>query len=492
MKKAVIYARYSSDNQSEQSIDGQVRVCKEYAERNNISIVDSYIDRAMTGTNDRRPEFQRMIKDSYKKEWDCVIVYKLDRFSRDKYETVLHRKTLRDNGVKLVSAMENIPDTPEGIILEGLLESLNQYFSAELSQKIKRGMRESRIKGTFQGGAVAYGYKLENKKLVINEHEAAVVKYMFEKFDSGYYINDILLMLEAKGIKNRGRPFNYYVVSRILESEHYTGVYHYGDEEYKNMYPQIIDKDVYERVRAKSHSLIDGISKITNYIFSRKLVCGYCGESINGSSGTNKDGVRRYYYRCEGKRKNPSGCPKTALPKDLFERFVIHKVISELNKPEVMNKLLDKLLYLKTDRKKLTEHLHILEQEQQEAKTAINNLINFLTQGPASQILIERINKLEEQVKTLEKNIAIEREKINMPLDREPLRKYYSDVLKRHAREIAAVLVKKIKLYNDKMEILYTSPLKRSPDDDQGSFYDATFKNPFTSKQPTIEAKYCI
>lgn len=164
MKKAVIYARYSSDNQTEQSIEGQVRVCKEYAERNNISIVGSYIDRAKTGTNDRRPEFQRMIGDSSKKEWEYVIVYKLDRFSRNKYKTVLHRKTLRDNGVKLVSAMENIPDTPEGIILEGLLESLNQYFSAELSQKIKRGMKESRIKGTFQGGAVAYGYKLENKK----------------------------------------------------------------------------------------------------------------------------------------------------------------------------------------------------------------------------------------------------------------------------------------------------------------------------------------
>ena len=116
MKYAVIYARYSSDNQTEQSIEGQVRVCKEYAERNDILVVDSYIDRAMTGTNDHRPEFQRMIKDSSKKEWDYVIVYKLDRFSRNKYESVIHRKTLKDNGVKLLSAMENIPDTPEGII----------------------------------------------------------------------------------------------------------------------------------------------------------------------------------------------------------------------------------------------------------------------------------------------------------------------------------------------------------------------------------------
>lgn len=122
MKTAVIYARYSCDQQTEQSIDGQLRVCEEYAQRNNILILDTYIDRAMTGTNDNRPDFQRMLKDSAKKSFNFVLVYKLDRFSRNKYETAIHKKTLRDNGVKVLSAMENIPDTPEGIILESLLE----------------------------------------------------------------------------------------------------------------------------------------------------------------------------------------------------------------------------------------------------------------------------------------------------------------------------------------------------------------------------------
>ena len=131
MKTAAVYARYSSDNQTEQSIEGQLRVCEEYAQRNDIVIVDTYIDRAMTGTNDNRPDFRRMIKDSVKKSWDFILVYKLDRFSRNKYETAIHKKTLKDNGVKVLSAMENIPDTPEGIILESLLEGMNQYFSLE-------------------------------------------------------------------------------------------------------------------------------------------------------------------------------------------------------------------------------------------------------------------------------------------------------------------------------------------------------------------------
>ncbi len=139
MKTAVVYARYSSDSQSEQSIEGQLRVCQEYAKNNQILIVDTYIDRAITGTNDSRPDFQRMIRDSSKRQWDYVIVYKLDRFSRNKYETTIHKHTLHSNGVKVLSAMENIPDTPEGIILESLLEGMNQYFSAELSQKVHRG-----------------------------------------------------------------------------------------------------------------------------------------------------------------------------------------------------------------------------------------------------------------------------------------------------------------------------------------------------------------
>ena len=131
MKTAVIYARYSSDTQTEQSIEGQLRVCQDYAKNNDILVVGTYVDRAMTGTNDLRPDFQRMIKDSNKRQWDFVLVYKLDRFSRNKYETTIHKHTLKENGVKVLSAMENIPDSPEGIILESLLEGMNQYYSVE-------------------------------------------------------------------------------------------------------------------------------------------------------------------------------------------------------------------------------------------------------------------------------------------------------------------------------------------------------------------------
>lgn len=133
MKTAVIYARYSSDRQTEQSIEGQLHVCNDYAERNNLVIVGTYIDRAMTGTNDNRDDFQRMLKDSDKKAWDYVLVYKLDRFSRNKYEMAIHRKRLKDNGIKILSAMENIPETPEGILLESLLEGFKRSNGHNIS-----------------------------------------------------------------------------------------------------------------------------------------------------------------------------------------------------------------------------------------------------------------------------------------------------------------------------------------------------------------------
>jgi len=147
MEKAVIYARYSSERQTEQSIEGQLKICQEYAERANIAIVGEYIDRAISGTHDRRPEFQKMLEHAKGKDkpFSVILVYKLDRFSRDKYESVVHKKELKANGVAVVSATELISNTPEGILLESVIEGYNQFYSAELSQKIKRGNRREPI-----------------------------------------------------------------------------------------------------------------------------------------------------------------------------------------------------------------------------------------------------------------------------------------------------------------------------------------------------------
>ncbi len=232
MKTAVIYARYSSDKQSEQSIEGQLHVCNDYAKRNGITVVDTYIDRAMTGKNDNRAAFQKMLKESARKNWDLVLIYKIDRFGRNKYEIAVNKHTLKMNGTRVISVMENIPDTPEGIILESLLEGMAEYYSAELSQKVKRGMRETRLKGNFTGGQLVYGYKVVDHKVVVNDDEAEVVRYIYTRFAMGTYVKDIIEELKQKGITNRNKPFSRSSIYYLLQNEKYAGIYHCNDEIY--------------------------------------------------------------------------------------------------------------------------------------------------------------------------------------------------------------------------------------------------------------------
>lgn len=162
--KGVIYARYSSDNQREESIDGQIRDCRAYAERNGIEIVGTYIDRAYSARTDRRPDFQRMIRDSAKKNFDVVIVWKLDRFARNRFDSAKYKAALKKNDVKVISATEAISDDPVGILVEGMLEANAEYYSAELSQKVNRGLTENALKCIFNGGTIPYGYCIDEEQ----------------------------------------------------------------------------------------------------------------------------------------------------------------------------------------------------------------------------------------------------------------------------------------------------------------------------------------
>ena len=202
MKNAVIYARFSSHAQNEQSIEGQLAECHAFAERNGLQIRHEYIDRALTGTTDKRPEFLRMIEDSKRKGFQFVIVYQLDRFARNRYDSATYKAKLKKNGVRVLSAKENITDDASGILIEGVLESMAEYYSAELSQKVKRGIAMSAAKCKFFGGAVALGYKIDSEKnYVIDEEKAPIVRQMFEMLANGHTYADIARHLNERGIK---------------------------------------------------------------------------------------------------------------------------------------------------------------------------------------------------------------------------------------------------------------------------------------------------
>lgn len=220
---AVIYARYSSDRQTEQSIEGQLRECYAFAKANDIAVIDTYIDRAISGKTDNRPAFQKMIEDSAKRQFQAVIVYRLDRFTRNRYDSAIYKARLKKNGVKVLSAMENLNGSPESIIMESLLEGMAEYYSVELSQKITRGMRENALKGKALGGQRVLGYKVNSDcYFEIDETTAPVVVDIFKLYSSGKTVKEICDILNARGVKTaRGGAFNKNSLHTILTNKKY-------------------------------------------------------------------------------------------------------------------------------------------------------------------------------------------------------------------------------------------------------------------------------
>ena len=229
--KGVIYARYSCDNQREESIEGQLRDCKEYAKRHDILVVGTYIDRAFSAKTDRRPAFQQMIKDSAKRGFEAIIVWKLDRFARNRYDSATYKAKLRKNGVRVISANENISEGSEGILLESVLEGMAEYYSADLSEKVLRGHMENALKCKSNGGGIPIGFYVdEEKHYQIDPLTAPLVREAFESYADGKKVIDIAENLNRHGvIPHRGKKCTISTVILMLKNRKYLGEYKYRD-----------------------------------------------------------------------------------------------------------------------------------------------------------------------------------------------------------------------------------------------------------------------
>ena len=244
---AVIYARYSSDNQREESIEGQVRECLAFAERKGLNVIKTYADRALSGTRaDNRPEFQKMICDSALGEFKIVIVWKIDRFSRDKYDSVVYKSKLNKNGVKVISATEPIDDSPEGKLMESIFEGFSEYYVRDLGMKTSRGMTENTIKGKYNGGSVTFGYEIdENQHFQIDPATAPIVKDIFERYANGEPIRSMASELNEKSITNHGKPFTYHFINWMLKNRRYLGEYSFRDTTNFQAIPRLVSDDVF-------------------------------------------------------------------------------------------------------------------------------------------------------------------------------------------------------------------------------------------------------
>lgn len=419
-----LYLRFSSERQREQSIEGQLRDCRAYCKFNRYRIVAIYVDRALTARKDveKRLHFQQMISDSDKKPWEYVVVWKLDRFARNRTDSALFKFRLRKNGVRVMSATESISEKPEGIILEAVLEGMAEFYSADLSQKITRGMRESALKCHSIGGHVPLGYKIEDHRLVIDPSTAHIVQEAFQLYANGETVAEICRIFNAKGYRTaKGVEFNRNSFKSMFRNERYIGTYRYKDIKIEGGVPAIIDKELFDTVRRRlsvnAEAPARGKAKV-DYLLAGKLFCGHCGGSMNGESGTSKTGAIHNYYACYS-RKRKHSCDKKPLRKEWIEQVVAQDAIA-LMTDEVIEELAD-MAMAQTDQD-LKENTRIpeLTERKKEIEQAIANITKAIEKGIASDTLIERLVELEKDKKDLLRQLA-EEEKYVVRIDRDQI-----------------------------------------------------------------------
>ena len=348
MKNAVIYARFSSQGQNEQSIESQIRICTEYAEENGYSVVEVYKDKARTGTNDSRPDFQHMIKDAASGKFEFIIVYMFDRFARNRRDSIMYKEMLKqDYGIRVISATQPISDDEGGEFYEIFLEWNDEKYSKRLSKRVKNGLDTSVENGTFCGGYLVYGYKLRQEPIAgkrnkfmkyveIDEEQAEIIRYAFTEYDKGTDKKEIAATLNARGARYNGKPFKGRTFDKWLNNAKYTGEFYFGERLCTNTYPAIIDKDLFERVqkRLQVNRYFAGGTATARvpYLLTGKAFCAHCLTPMISDGGTSHTGQQHHYYACKGKKKGV--CEKRREDKDTLELFVTQVVYDFLSDKE--------------------------------------------------------------------------------------------------------------------------------------------------------------
>ena len=407
---AVIYARYSTDSQREESIEGQIRECTAYAEKNGFTVVKHYIDRAVSAKTDNRPQFQQMIKDSERGIFDVIIVWKLDRFARNRYDSARYKTQLKRNGVKLVSATEVISAGPEGIILESVLEGYAEYYSADLSEKVVRGMTENALKGIYNGGTIPFGYMIdETRHYQPDPLLAPYVEQTFQKYADGATMTDLRDWLKAHNIKNSmGGEMSYNTIQRMLSNRRYIGELRLRDVVQPNAIPALVSEDLFNKVQeklAKNKKAPARHKAEESYLLTTKLYCGKCGALMFGESGVSHTGKMYTYYKCAAAKKKKT-CDKKAVRKQWLEDLVVNETMKLVEDDASMNAIIAKVMELQNQE---STDLPIYEKQLKETEVGITNMLNAIQMGILTSSTKERLEALEEQRKELQARIAEER-----------------------------------------------------------------------------------
>ena len=465
-ENAVIYARYSSNNQQETSIEGQIAAAKKYALDKGYRIIQEYCDRAKTGTNDNREEFQKMLRDCEKRQFSVIICWKVDRFGRNREEIMYNKYRAKKHGVRVEYVAENIGSGPEGVILESLFEGMAEYFSIQLSQNVKRGLLEAAKKHHVINGTVAFGYMAgPDKTYQINPDEAPVVKEIFDRYARGESESSIVRHLNEHGYKTRrGTAFNKSSLNTLLKNEKYIGTYIYKDIIYdEDAIPAIVDKNTFAKVQKRFNTNkrkpVQSWS-YSDYILTGKLFCGICGAPMVGKAGTSHTGDKHCYYSCSNHHVSKT-CKKASIRQDQIEPIVISCVSDLLNDPDLFNEIIERTWKYYESQDSVKSEIAAIEASLADTEKRITNLMRALESIADPAPIVDRINELKKQKDEIQLELAKKRTEAGISLTKEHIIFFMEKCRDMDASTIEAqkalikTFVNSIFLYDDRMVIAF-------------------------------------
>lgn len=460
-KRVVLYARYSSSNQRQESIEGQIRCCTEYAKRKNYEIVGEYIDPAMSGTNDKRPSFQQMIKDSASNRFDIVIVYKTDRFSRSRYDSIIYKTRLKKNGVSIEYAAEQLPNDATSVLMESMLEGFSEYYSKSLAENTKRGKYENALKKKSNGGVTPIGYKRIDGSLVIDEEKAPVIRFVFQNYIDGIsYANIIKNARERYGVK-----LSMSGLKLILQNEVYTGKYIYRTYDgetfvYEDNHEPIVSQETFEKAEQKrianKRSPNAGKGK-RKYALSGLINCGECGGHVIVSHSY-KNGEPAFFRLYCLNRKEHKNCNNPTRKMEIVENAVIEAIKNKILDRKTIKTLAEKACSLQEDNS--LDKQKELQTELKNIQKSKNNIIAAIEQGIITPTTKDRLQELEHLESDLQVKIATEKKaeskNLTAPEIEKFLKKYCSGNMQDETFrfELTHTFVKEILLFKNRFEII--------------------------------------
>ena len=410
-RTAVAYARYSSAGQRDVSIEQQLRDIRAYAEREGYVIVHEFADHARSGFRNvsARSEFQAMISAAYSGDFDTVLCWKVDRFGRSREDSAIYKGQLSRLGVSVVYVMEPIPEGAAGVLTEGMLEAIAEWYSRNLSENVRRGMADNARKCLFNGTTV-YGYTgIRNERYIVNEEQAAVVRQIFHLYIDGYSLASIVRILNDAGQRTEsGKLFTINKLYNILKQERYLGIYIFGDHRIPGGMPVIIDQETWEAAQLMKRKNSRHYEKSpVEYLLTGKAFCGHCGKPMIGDSGTSKTGSMHYYYSCQT-HKRRAGCDKKSIRKDLLEDSVINFLLDTVLSGPETEKLADCVEKVMRERAAASP-LRAMESELRETERKISNVNRAIAEGVFSTSTIEMLHNLENTAADLRISIEARR-----------------------------------------------------------------------------------